>query len=220
MYELPIWEEVSRNPKVVWTYCDMCAAGLICPETKRRIQKASEIWASHEALIRDLRPLRCNGKHQRGTLAGAYKGQPRTHLARHWTWEFASRVAAGVAAVIREWHKINHTGYYSGSLPQHTDHTEYHPRSSLHPDHIGYYSGSKSFYPAEFPPHAERERSNRLHWPCPACRTNLSQHDPRHTRHPHDCKFPLTEPAVSCPGCEAGRPRDHVTHTLEPGVCR
>ena len=52
---------------------------------------------------------------------------------------------------------------------------------------------SKELYPTEeqkIPPPGERQRSNRFHWPCPACRTNMAKDHPRHTRHPEDCRWP------------------------------
>eukprot|EP00975_Prorocentrum_lima_P050612 10600004-Prorocentrum_lima.AAC.1 len=51
-------------------------------------------------LIRDIRTLQCSGRHQHIPIEGG-----RAHPARIWTWEFASRMAAGVDAVVRD-HQI------------------------------------------------------------------------------------------------------------------
>ena len=104
MYEIPIWVKVGEHPRLVWSYCGMCAAGLRDEDSKVLIRKSSEIWASPDLLIKYIKPLQCNGKHTHADLSGTYQGQNKTHLARHWTWTFAATVAAGVAAVVRQWH--------------------------------------------------------------------------------------------------------------------
>eukprot|EP00975_Prorocentrum_lima_P033534 7036139-Prorocentrum_lima.AAC.1 len=42
----------------------MCAAGLRDIKTKMYLKKPTDIWASAERLIRDIRTLQCNGRHQ------------------------------------------------------------------------------------------------------------------------------------------------------------
>eukprot|EP00975_Prorocentrum_lima_P063661 12892854-Prorocentrum_lima.AAC.1 len=68
----------------------MCAAGLKDRETNKYLKKATEVWASDERSIRDIRPLICNGRHEHVPIEGG-----RSHPARLWTWEFASRIASG-----------------------------------------------------------------------------------------------------------------------------
>eukprot|EP00975_Prorocentrum_lima_P054827 11493860-Prorocentrum_lima.AAC.1 len=70
------------------------------------MKKATEIWASDEGLIRDIRPLIFNGRHEHVPIEGG-----RSHPARLWTWEFASRIASGVAAVIRNFHRQSRAAY-------------------------------------------------------------------------------------------------------------
>eukprot|EP00975_Prorocentrum_lima_P052098 10910805-Prorocentrum_lima.AAC.1 len=48
----------------------MCAAGLRDPETKLFLKKTTEIWASDERLIPDLRTLQCNRTHQHILMEG------------------------------------------------------------------------------------------------------------------------------------------------------
>eukprot|EP00975_Prorocentrum_lima_P009762 2079619-Prorocentrum_lima.AAC.1 len=67
--------------------------------TNMYLKKPTEIWASDERLIRYIRTLRCNGRHQHMPKEGG-----RAHPARIWIWEFASRIASGVAAVVRDHH--------------------------------------------------------------------------------------------------------------------
>eukprot|EP00975_Prorocentrum_lima_P015762 3344114-Prorocentrum_lima.AAC.1 len=63
------------------------------------MKKTTEIRAPDERLIRDIRPLICNGRQEHTPIEGG-----RSHPARLWTWEFVSRIASGVAAVIRDFH--------------------------------------------------------------------------------------------------------------------
>ena len=59
------------------------------PESKLRIKKPTDFVAS-------------DGKtHHHARLVGTYKGQNKTHLARTWTWELASLIAAGVSEVVK-----------------------------------------------------------------------------------------------------------------------
>ena len=166
----------------------MCAAQLKIQNKFAR--KEFEVWASDEELIEPIRPLVCNGKHEHIPLEGTCHGVPKTRLAQVWPWEFASRVATGVASVVRR--------YYENLNKEH--------------------------YPTEegtIPPPAERSRSNRFHWPCPACRTNMAKDHPRHTRHPEDCRWPFEEPTDwGCVGCKHHQPRAHSSHTLTVGECR
>ena len=79
-----------------------CMTNLRDPETKLRIKKPTDFVASDEILIKNLRPLWCDGKkHAHSRLEGTYKGQNKTHLARTWSWELASIIAAGVSEVVK-----------------------------------------------------------------------------------------------------------------------
>ena len=72
-----------------------------------------------------------------------------------------------------------------------------------------------------YPPFEKRRRSSRLDWPCEACQANLRKDDVRHTRHPEDCKWPLTEQMKwTCPGCLANADRGDDRHTYQPGECK
>eukprot|EP00975_Prorocentrum_lima_P070190 12930625-Prorocentrum_lima.AAC.1 len=64
----------------------MCAAGLKDQKTNMYLKKGTEIWASDERLLRDIRPLQCNGRHKHVPIEGG-----REHPARLRTWEFASK---------------------------------------------------------------------------------------------------------------------------------
>eukprot|EP00975_Prorocentrum_lima_P061342 12857432-Prorocentrum_lima.AAC.1 len=83
----------------------MCAAGLKDQKTNTYLKKAAEIWASDERLLQDIRALQRNGRHEHVPEGG------RAHPARLWTWEFASRVASGVAAVVRDFHYQDRQAY-------------------------------------------------------------------------------------------------------------
>merc|ERR1711876_157030 len=72
------------------------------PENKLRIKKPTDFVASDAILLKKLRPLWCDGKkHAHSRLEGTYKGQNKTHLARTWTWELASLIAAGIREVVK-----------------------------------------------------------------------------------------------------------------------
>eukprot|EP00975_Prorocentrum_lima_P049863 10433158-Prorocentrum_lima.AAC.1 len=57
LFELPAWTKVEQHPRLVWTYCHMCAAGLKDQKTNVYLKKATEIWASDERQLRCIRPL-------------------------------------------------------------------------------------------------------------------------------------------------------------------
>eukprot|EP00975_Prorocentrum_lima_P061557 12880595-Prorocentrum_lima.AAC.1 len=59
-------------------------------------------------------PLQCNVRHQHIPIEGG-----RAHTARMWIWGFASRVAAGVAAVVCGHHNETHNAYPMEDPPPH-----------------------------------------------------------------------------------------------------
>ena len=68
---------------------------------------------------------------------------------------------------------------------------------------------------------ADRDRSNRLAWKCPACRANLDKHYNRHTRSPDDCRWLLTEPRdYECPACRVHAGRGDARHTMVHPECK
>ena len=139
LYKLPVWERVRRHPQVKQVYVDMCAVNLRDPETKLLIKKPSEIWTSSNHFVKSLSNLRCNGRHKHAQLCGTYKGVNKTHLARTWTWDFASRIAAGVAAVVREYYSVKsveHSRTYATSEvppPDKRNRSQSHERAGHHP---------------------------------------------------------------------------------------
>ena len=61
----------------------------------------------------------------------------------------------------------------------------------------------------------------RLRWRCRACRNGIDKTNPRHTRIPDQCKWPLVEERIhTCPGCIARRGVAHDAHSFIPGECR
>ena len=113
LYKLPVWQKVREHPQVKQVYVDMCAVNLRDRETGLLIKKPSEIWTSSSHFVKSLENLRCNGRHKHTQLKGTYKGTNKTHEARTWTWEFASRIAAGVSAIIRDYYKQKDTQAYA-----------------------------------------------------------------------------------------------------------
>eukprot|EP00975_Prorocentrum_lima_P061954 12882836-Prorocentrum_lima.AAC.1 len=67
------------------------------------LKKPIDVLASDERLLRNIRPLHCDVRHQHIPIKGG-----RAHPAIIWTWEFASRAVAGVAAVVRGHHNEKH----------------------------------------------------------------------------------------------------------------
>ena len=181
---------MAKHPRTMSMRVDMCAAGLKDPETKMPILKASEIWHSNVLFAESLSDLRCPGNHDHATLAGTYKGQNRTHLARVWTWEFASRIATAVSAIIRQHHRTHQTKAYVGSSS----------------------SSDRQAPPPEEGSQKKKPRSDPSVWKCPACRQNAHTDHKKHLRN-KDCKWgsentPEYIPRVwSCPACQAELPR-------------
>lgn len=65
-----------------------------------------------------------------------------------------------------------------------------------------------------------KRRSNRLDWPCPACRSNLPKDHPKHNRDLQGCRWPHDRVDFECPGCASGRARHDRSHTYDLGKCR
>lgn len=182
MYQLRPWHMLSNDPRVVWANVDMCAAGLRGQRTGHYIKKPSELWASHELLLSPLRHFVCNGCHKHEPIEGS-----NSHEARSWTWQFASALASGIAALTR--HVIDHKQFA----------------------HVVHQS-----FPAGEEERQTRRRSVRTDWECPGCYGNLSRQDPRHTRHRLQCKWPdVASSDVTCPGCVARAGRDDPRHTFD-----
>eukprot|EP00975_Prorocentrum_lima_P031887 6694021-Prorocentrum_lima.AAC.1 len=78
------------------------------------LKKAIEIWASDEILWHDITHLQYNGRHTHvPTECG------RAYPAGLWKWEFASRVASGVAAVVCDFHRQARQAYPADYPPAH-----------------------------------------------------------------------------------------------------
>ena len=58
-------------------------------------------------------------------------------------------------------------------------------------------------------------------WRCRACGTSIERFDPRHSRDPDTCRYPLIEPReYTCKGCQQRDGRTSGRHTWVPGECR
>ena len=102
LLEFSIWRKVLAHPRTQRCVMNQCMTNLRDRETKRRISKLTDFLASDEVLLKDLRPLQCDGKrHAHLTLANKHIGRRKTYLARTWPWELASIVAAGVSELIK-----------------------------------------------------------------------------------------------------------------------
>ena len=56
---------------------------------------------------------------------------------------------------------------------------------------------------------------------CPGCKGHLNRNDPRHTRDPDTCKYPLDAPVIwTCPGCKKMKPAGDSSHTYAQGECK
>ena len=118
------------------------------------------------------------------------KDRTEPHLARVWTWEFASRIATAVSAIIRQHHRTHQTKAYVGSSS----------------------SSDRQAPPPEEGSQKKKPRSDPSVWKCPACRQNAHTDHKKHLRN-KDCKWgsentPEYIPRVwSCPACQAELPR-------------
>ena len=191
----------------------MCAAGLVDEETDLPILKASEIWHSNDRFTDSLSDLRCSKDHEHAVLEGSYKGESKTHRARTWTWMFASRVAAAVSAIIRDYHKKHQVKAYPGSSSS---------TSAAAPPIT---EEELETWGREVPP--QRRRSVPHDWQCPYCRNNSHQDHTGHWRN-NECKWgSLYKPehvAVKweCKACQGNFNRQHrdPEHSLKKGECR
>ena len=154
LWQLPPWKQTERYPQIRRRKINMCMAGMTdfdYPDLY--ILKATEIRTSHKALDAPLQDLECDGRHDHIPIGGnCSDGEKRSHKCRIWPWGLATRLASGIAAVVRE----ERTGQ------------EAYPVASTQAG-------------AGEPPPGQRKRSNRFHWPCRACRNNKPDDHPTHS---------------------------------------
>ena len=195
---------IARFPQVIRRIIHMCMAGMVDFDPPHLpIHKATELWASHELLLQPVEHFRCDGRHQHQRIEGTCSdGELRSHKCRIWPWGLATGLATGIAALVRHTRQRNHN--YATQL------VHYYPT-------IAQQTGEEP----EFPPPELRRKSNRLDWPCGACRSNQPIDSTKHTRHLQDCRYPHDAPVDwPCKGCKAGHRRYHKSHTNKAGECR
>ena len=92
LYRRPGWRAIRE----VSVQCVMhqCCTGLR-GHIGKTLRKATEWWASHELLVARFRPLRCDGRHLHGQVAGA-----DTKPLQIWTWVLARILASGIVDLI------------------------------------------------------------------------------------------------------------------------
>ena len=170
----------------------MCAAGMCDDDTGLLIRKPTEVWASSEELAAPLRSLKCSGDHDHAVIQGRSRdGEAKSHKCRIWPWKFATLVASGIAALVR------------------------HKASSVQIQAL-----SKTAYPT-VASQAEPGEASPEPRPCKACQNNLARNDPRHTRDPDTCRFPMDEAVEwTCAKCRQHKPRSASGHTYVPGECK
>ena len=155
------------------------------------LKKPSELWASDEQLLWRFRPKVCDGSHDHDTIEGG-ESKP----SQVWTWTFARILADGIEDLIR--YRV-HFAIADGSFPV-------AGRPGLPP------SVSVDQVDPNHPFHK---------WKCRACRNGIEKTNPRHTRVPDECKWPLVEEQRwSCPGCRTRQKSASDQHTFQPGDCR
>ena len=170
----------------------MCAAGMCDDDTGLLIRKPTEVWASSAELAAPLRSLKCSGDHDHAVIQGRSRdGEAKSHNCRIWPWKFATLVASGIAALVR------------------------HKASSVQIQAL-----SKTAYPT-VASQAEPGEASPEPRPCKACQNNLARNDPRHTRDPDTCRFPMDEAVEwTCAKCRQHKPRSASGHTYVPGECK
>ena len=138
---------IVRYPQVVERVIHMCMAGMRDYDPPHLpIQKATELWASDEILLQSVQHFRCDRSHQHQRIEGVCSdGEVRSHKCRIWP--------SGIAALIRREQLNNY--YHTTQL------THYYPTIA-----------QQTSEELEFPAPEQRRISNRLDWPCPACRSN------------------------------------------------
>ena len=191
LWRLEPWQIVDKDPRVATVDMDMCMAGMIdYDDPTLFIKKATKVKASCEALVKPLRKFICDNSHDHQPIEGK------------------CRDGESRSHKCRIWPWLFATTLAASIAAVVRDHY-----SMIH------YTFPVAETQADAPPPI-RNRSNRLDWPCPACRSNMPKDHPRHTRHATDCRWPHYAPEWDCPGCAQGKGRYHSSHTLEAGQCR
>ena len=101
LYQLPGWAAIGR--KVVKCVFDQCQVGLRSPKPPHLpIRKRTELWASHELLLKKLRSRQCAGHHKH---AGVSQLNDKTHgvasrVCQEWPPEFCRILASSVADLV------------------------------------------------------------------------------------------------------------------------
>ena len=213
LYRLYGWLEVGEDPRTTKMRVDMCAAGLRDEGTDLPVLKASEIWHSNDRFTESLSDLRCSKDHEHAVLEGSYKGESKTSRARTWTWTFASRVASGVAAIVRDYHQKHQVKAYPSNAASSTAGVPTVTEAEL------------DAWGRENP--QQRRRSAPQDWGCPWCQGNYDNDDTRHWLN-DECKWgPLHNPGRvpvkwECKACQGNHNRLHLgpKHSFIKGECR
>ena len=193
LWETEPWPQVLAHPSVVETTVRMCAAGM--KQDGVHVLKPTAFKASTEQLLSLLRELRCNGRHRHVQLQGNdAQGRSRTDQARVWPWDLAAHLASGIATVVRQYYRQRPTP------PPRRDHY-YFPTAAAA-------TGS----PPQLPP---------LQPGCIGCTHRRARDNPRHNRHPDQCRYPHDNPTHwSRSACAQFKPREHDGHTLLQRQCK
>eukprot|EP00971_Amphidinium_carterae_P009267 182995-Amphidinium_carterae.1 len=100
LYELPTWKRVLSREHVCSCVIHQCQAGLVSPRDGLPVRKASKFVASDERLLKHLRPLVCVGARKCQEHARIEGGISMSMQV--WPWKLASRIADGIAEIMRE----------------------------------------------------------------------------------------------------------------------
>jgi hypothetical protein len=190
------WQWIKHNYPVVWCFMHMCMVGLV---SSRGIpmMKPSELWASSEYLLHHFRRMYCDHSHEHDTIEGGESGPSQI-----WTWRFARCLADGIDDLVRAL----------------THFLERQRRSS---QRIAFPAAGRPELSRAVPADEVDPSHPRFKWSCRACRNGIERHDPRHTRDPDGCRWPLDESiAYDCEGCKKRLGRASPLHSYEPGHCR
>ena len=201
VYRLPPWQALRFDPRVLWLYMAMCAAGMRDSDSGLLIQKMTELWASAPELLEPLVDLQCDGTHEHKVIQGTNSdGVNLSHKCRVWPWEFATRVASGIAALVRRvHHEQQHQPTYPTAASQANTAADTTTQTAVPPT-----TQRRRSAPGE------AARADRLAWTCPGCRSNLARDDPRHDRVVGSCKWHDVVPVHwPCVGCQNNAPRPH-----------
>ena len=217
IFQLPEWQRL--RPSLATVTFDQCMTGLkggSGNEPAIPIAKPTEIWASHELLVKRLRDKQCDKRHSHARLGvfGTQHRSARAADASMWPVKLCGLIADGIHDILEMHFRLQYekrkafpsvgTGTGADDAPGAGDSTG----SGAGPS-----SGPAPKAPAERKtgkPKPDRKVTDeeRKELKCKGCRGKQRFDHPLHNRIKGECLYPDVEANVwNCPACKKNLPR-------------